>query len=298
MRSSRPLPRRLDDRRRSPCRSVGRPRGTHPRSRLRRRDDLLAASPARRQPPRSFPFPCASPGHCSAAAASTVTPSRRSVGGRVVGGAGGADSKRPAWSRTAAKTPALSPDRVQARSDPRLGCAERRASKHGPPATESARPPANVAGHLRLDGAEVDGSRRLDVTKSSASPDGTMPGVTRRAHRRRSICVGKRHDLFGETIGRITTIAASADGFVADAHTAAPGTTPAGTVTIRVPTARFAPTIERLRRLGTVTGPACGVSTSAPPVHRNRARAYRSYSTSSTIRLHTRRSRSRSEPDP
>jgi hypothetical protein len=61
-------------------------------------------------------------------------------------------------------------------------------------------------------------------------------------------------DGLGATVGRVTTIAATAGGFVADAHTAQPGTTATGTVTIRVPSTRYRATFEQLQGLGTVTG--------------------------------------------
>jgi hypothetical protein len=59
---------------------------------------------------------------------------------------------------------------------------------------------------------------------------------------------------FGTTIGRITTITAAAGGFLADAKTFESAAIPSGTVTIRVPSARFNATVERLRALGTVVG--------------------------------------------
>ncbi len=57
---------------------------------------------------------------------------------------------------------------------------------------------------------------------------------------------------FGTTIGRITTITAAAGGFLADAKTFESAAIPSGTVTIRVPSARFNATVERLRALGKV----------------------------------------------
>ena len=60
-----------------------------------------------------------------------------------------------------------------------------------------------------------------------------------------------RHS-FGQTIGRVTTIAAGAGGFVADAKTFESATTPSGTMRIRVPSARFDTTVARLRALGKV----------------------------------------------
>jgi hypothetical protein len=61
----------------------------------------------------------------------------------------------------------------------------------------------------------------------------------------------KRH-TFGETIGRITTIAAGAGGFISDEKTYESAAVPSGTVTIRVPSARFNATVEKLRALGTI----------------------------------------------
>jgi Domain of unknown function (DUF4349) len=60
-----------------------------------------------------------------------------------------------------------------------------------------------------------------------------------------------RH-AFGTTIGRITTIAASAGGFIADAKTFESAAVPSGTITIRIPSARFNATVTKLRALGTV----------------------------------------------
>lgn len=60
-----------------------------------------------------------------------------------------------------------------------------------------------------------------------------------------------RHS-FGQTIGRVTTIAAGAGGFVADAKTFESATTPSGSMTIRVPAPRFDTTVAKLRALGTV----------------------------------------------
>jgi hypothetical protein len=57
---------------------------------------------------------------------------------------------------------------------------------------------------------------------------------------------------FGQTIGRITTIAAAAGGFIADERTFESATTPTGSVTIRVPSARFNTTVNKLRLLGKV----------------------------------------------
>jgi hypothetical protein len=57
---------------------------------------------------------------------------------------------------------------------------------------------------------------------------------------------------FGTTIGRVTTIAAAAGGFVADAKTFESAATPSGTVTIRIPSNRFNTTVEQLRKLGKV----------------------------------------------
>ncbi len=61
----------------------------------------------------------------------------------------------------------------------------------------------------------------------------------------------KRH-TFGQTIGRITTIAAGAGGFISDEKTYESAAVPSGTVTLRVPSARFNGAVEKLRALGTV----------------------------------------------
>ena len=62
-----------------------------------------------------------------------------------------------------------------------------------------------------------------------------------------------RHS-FGESIGRITTVAAAAGGFIAEARTFESAAIPSGTVTIRIPSAQFNATVERLRKLGKVVG--------------------------------------------
>jgi hypothetical protein len=94
---------------------------------------------------------------------------------------------------------------------------------------------------------------------------GTTNGATRTAGKQRSVETTRvvrtgtidlriaRHG-FGETISRITTIAAAAGGFVSDAKTIESAATPSGTVTIRVPSTRFNATVERLRKLGKVLG--------------------------------------------
>jgi hypothetical protein len=61
----------------------------------------------------------------------------------------------------------------------------------------------------------------------------------------------ERH-TFGRTVGQVTTIAAGAGGFVADASTFESATTPSGTVTVRVPAVRFDSAVAKLRALGTV----------------------------------------------
>ena len=60
-----------------------------------------------------------------------------------------------------------------------------------------------------------------------------------------------RH-TFGRAIGRITTIASGAGGFISDARTFESAATPTGTVTLRVPSPRFNTTVSKLRSLGTV----------------------------------------------
>ena len=60
-----------------------------------------------------------------------------------------------------------------------------------------------------------------------------------------------RH-TFGPTIGRITTIAAAAGGYISDEKTYESATTPSGTIVVRVPSARFNATVNRMRALGKV----------------------------------------------
>jgi hypothetical protein len=85
----------------------------------------------------------------------------------------------------------------------------------------------------------------------------TTPGATGRTDSARVVRTGTldlriaRHG-FGSTIGRITTIAAAAGGYIADARTFESAAIPSGTVTLRIPSARFNATVERLRTLGTV----------------------------------------------
>jgi hypothetical protein len=65
----------------------------------------------------------------------------------------------------------------------------------------------------------------------------------------------ERHG-FAAAVGRVTTIATGAGGFVADAKTNESDATPSGTITIRVPSPRFNATVAELRKLGTVMSAA------------------------------------------
>ena len=241
-------------------------------------DSLLAASPARARP--------------SATHRSSFMTSRVLVVAATVVIALGAvwaytarSDNRPASVRTRAGGEAALPRRASVTTSPFAADAERNPRPVPERATLRA---ASVTSGSKVQ--KSTGVAGLDVTNSAGAPT-DPPTVT--FVRAATLDLRVAHDGLGETIGRITTIAASADGFVADAHTAAPGTTPAGTVTIRVPTARFAATIERLRRLGTVTG--AGVRSVDVG---GRYAQLRGPVLEPDDQLRTRRSRSRSEPDP
>ena len=106
--------------------------------------------------------------------------------------------------------------------------------------------PFNSGGQLRLTGGAT--SPPTTSTATVSKPPGTPARVVRTGTLELRIA---RHG-FGTTIGRVTTIAAAAGGFVADAKTFESATTPSGTVTIRVPSGQFSATVERLRKLGKV----------------------------------------------
>jgi hypothetical protein len=89
-------------------------------------------------------------------------------------------------------------------------------------------------------------------TQSAAESLAAAPTDTARVVRTGTLDLRIARHSFGTTIGRITTIAAAAGGFVADARTFESAATPSGTVKVRVPSARFNATIERLRALGKV----------------------------------------------
>jgi Domain of unknown function (DUF4349) len=94
---------------------------------------------------------------------------------------------------------------------------------------------------------------RSVATSGGSTPGAAkLPGTVARVVRTGTLDLRIARHSFGTTIGRVTTIAAAAGGFVADAKTFESATTPSGTVTIRVPSGQFSPTVERLRKLGRV----------------------------------------------
>jgi hypothetical protein len=90
------------------------------------------------------------------------------------------------------------------------------------------------------------------ASTADASHTATAPTDTARVVRTGTLDLRIARHTFGTVIGRITTIAAAAGGFIADAQTFESAAIPSGTVTIRIPSARFNATVEQLRALGTV----------------------------------------------
>ncbi len=91
------------------------------------------------------------------------------------------------------------------------------------------------------------------AAKSSSGPGSSVtPTDTARVVRTGSLDLDiKRHE-FGPTVSRITTIATGEGGYIADSQTNESAAVPSGTITLRVPTARFDATLAALRKLGTV----------------------------------------------
>jgi Domain of unknown function (DUF4349) len=100
--------------------------------------------------------------------------------------------------------------------------------------------------------AAPSGSPR--VSNSTSAPAASTKAVdSARIVRTGTLDLRVKRHTFGQTVGRITTIAAAAGGFISDEKTDESAAVPSGTVTIRVPSARFNATVELLRALGTVT---------------------------------------------
>jgi hypothetical protein len=80
----------------------------------------------------------------------------------------------------------------------------------------------------------------------------TAPTDTARVIRTASLDLRVARHSFGSVVARVTTISASEGGFIADANTDESAATPSGSMTVRVPSARFNDTLGRLRALGKV----------------------------------------------
>lgn len=141
-------------------------------------------------------------------------------------------------------------------------------SKSVVPTTAVAAPPTTGAGTRALTPQGGFTNRSLDQYAQSGAPPASTTGSTNsslsaakpaagtpsRVVRTGTLDLRIARHSFGESIGRITTVAAAAGGFIADARTFESAAIPSGTVTIRIPSAQFNATVERLRKLGKVVG--------------------------------------------
>jgi hypothetical protein len=86
----------------------------------------------------------------------------------------------------------------------------------------------------------------------SSNASSVTPTDSARVVRTASLDLSVKRHTFGPTISRITTITAAEGGFISDEKTYESAAVPSGAVTVRVPSARFNSTVEKLRALGTV----------------------------------------------
>jgi hypothetical protein len=135
---------------------------------------------------------------------------------------------------------------------------------HAPAVTAAARaegpvlvPPSLDHGLLssQAQRASVGGAAATTSSNTATTPTAAPTAAltdTARVVRTGALDLRVKAHTFGPTIGRITTIAAGAGGFISDEKTYESAAVPSGTVTLRVPSARFNMTVEKLRALGTV----------------------------------------------
>jgi hypothetical protein len=99
---------------------------------------------------------------------------------------------------------------------------------------------------------KADVPAATSATRTTANSTVTAPTDTAKVIRTATVDLRIARHSFGGVVARVTTISASEDGFIANADTNEAASIPSGSMTVRVPSARFNDTVGKLRALGTV----------------------------------------------